>query len=93
MPRGSDRRKNMDNNAPGTEITFRVPEADIPLRDVPGIVSKIFNCEPVSRQTVYQWASQGRQAANGRIIKLETDTRLGRMHTTLEWVKAFIEAL
>lgn len=78
----------MSNN-----VTIVVPEADIPLRDVPSKVAEIYECEPVSRQNAYQWARNGRIAKNGVRIYLKTQRRLGRLHTTVEWIKDFVEAL
>lgn len=75
------------------EITIQVTDADIPLRDVAGIVAKVFGGEPVSRQAVYQWTEDGRKGKDGQLVKLQTAKKRGRKHTKLAWIKTFVEAL
>lgn len=75
------------------KIIIEVPDANIPLREVPRIAAEAFGGEPVSRQAVYQWVKEGRKAANGQHIYLKTKSRNGRLHTNLTWIKQFIEAL
>lgn len=75
------------------KIIIEVPDANIPLRAVPRIAANAFGGEPVSRQAVYQWTKEGRKAANGKLIRLRTARVNGQLHTSLAWIKEFIEAL
>ena len=59
----------------------------IPLGKVPGVLDKTFG-EKRSRMTVYYWAREG---AGGK--KLKTTKRVGKLYTTLEDSRTFVEGL
>ena len=55
------------------------------IYDLTGVVRKT--------NTVYKWAANGRIDVHGSIVKLRTVNKLGRLYTTVEWLKKFIEEL
>jgi hypothetical protein len=72
---------------------IEVPTEEIPMSQAPSLVARMMECEAPSRQAVYQWAQHGRRAKDGTTVKLEVVKVGGRLHTTAEWLKTFIEAL
>ena len=45
------------------------------------------------KYTVYKWAKDGRIDGHGKMIKLRTVNKLGRLYTTKLWLHNFIKAL
>jgi hypothetical protein len=57
---------------------------------------KVYELSGVTRKrgTVYKWAEIGRiSAEHGKVVKLRVTNRLGRMYTTVDWLKKFIKEI
>lgn len=65
--------------------TKKPPPALMRLSEVPDYVFKRTG-RRVSRQTIYNWASKGREG-----VKLRTTLKIGQMFTLEGWVDAFID--
>ena len=44
-----------------------------------------------TRQTVYNWTTMGVERGLGRVVRLRTIKQAGRLMTTREWVKEFVD--
>jgi len=62
----------------------------IAIQEVVPYLSKVFQIER-TRQTIYNWTTMGVERGLGRVVKLRTIKQAGRLVTTREWVREFID--
>lgn len=62
----------------------------ISLAEVVPYLSKTMEIER-TRQTVYNWTTMGVERGLGRVVRLRTIKQAGRLMTTRQWVKDFVE--
>ncbi len=62
----------------------------IAIQEVVPYLSKVFQIER-TRQTIYNWTTMGVERGLGRVVKLRTIKQAGRLMTTREWVREFID--
>lgn len=73
-------------------VEITVPNADIPLSEVPRIVKMLYPSEKqVSRQAVYQWVSDGVIGHDGKKLYLRCVRVNGRKKTKASWIRDFME--
>lgn len=75
------------------KITIEVDDADILMSDVPDILAEILDEDPVSRQTVYAYANNGKMGPGGDRVFLETKHKNGNLVTSLQAIKNFVQEL
>ncbi len=46
-----------------------------------------------TRQTVHNWAIKGVERGLGRIVRLRITKRAGRMYTTRNWLRKFLDEI
>ena len=64
----------------------------IAISKVPALIMEIAGVAR-TKNAVYAWATLGRISADGRLVKMKTVKRMGRMYTTREWVDKFVRAV
>lgn len=62
----------------------------ISIQEVVPYMAKTMGIER-TRQTVYNWATKGVERGLGRVVFLRTIKQAGRLNTTREWVREFVD--
>lgn len=62
----------------------------ISIQEVVPYLSKVMRIER-TRQTIYNWSTLGVERGLGRTVKLRTIKQAGRLVTTREWVREFLD--
>ena len=64
----------------------------IPLGNVPALVQSLYGVR-ISRQTVYNWITKGREAGTGSRATLRYVVKVGRFFTTQKALEEFVSQI